>query len=162
MAVDIFLKIAEIKGESKDAKHKDEIQLKSFQWGATNKATGGFGGGSGAGKVAVKDIVIKKFVDKSTPYLTQYCCTGKHLSSGPEAAVLTIRKAGDKPLEYLKMKLWDVFISGYDTDCEGELVMETVTLNFSKFEVDYIEQKQDGTGGAPVTAGFDLKANKAM
>jgi type VI secretion system secreted protein Hcp len=159
MAVDMFLKIDGIKGESQDDKHKGEIQLSSFEWGATNKATGGYGGGSGAGKVSVRDLVIKKYADASSPHLSLHCCTGTHMPS----ALLTIRKAGDKPLEYLKLKLMDVFISGFEFDSKGELVTESVNLNFSKFHIDYVVQKADGSAdGAPIAAGFDIKANKKV
>ena len=39
MPSDIFAKIGDIKGESLDAKHKDEIEVLSFSWGVTNTVT---------------------------------------------------------------------------------------------------------------------------
>ena len=39
MAADIFAKIGDIKGESLDSKHKDEIEVLSFSWGLTNGAS---------------------------------------------------------------------------------------------------------------------------
>ena len=50
MASDIFAKIGDIKGESLDSKHKDEIEVLSFSWGVTNTGAKGFGGGGGEGK----------------------------------------------------------------------------------------------------------------
>ena len=35
MASNIFAKLGDIKGESQDAKHKDEIEVLSFSWGLT-------------------------------------------------------------------------------------------------------------------------------
>ncbi len=47
MATDIFAKIGDIKGESVDDKHKNEIEVLSFSWGVANSGSTGSGGGSG-------------------------------------------------------------------------------------------------------------------
>lgn len=157
MAVDMFLKLEGIKGESKDAQHKDEIQIHSFSWGLTQTGTGGFGGGSGAGKVQASDVTVTKFFDKASPALMLACCNGKHINQG----VITVRKAGEKPLEYLKITLSDVLISGITQSNGGdELVVETLHLNFSKFQVEYQEQKPDGSGKPAGEMAWDLKANE--
>ena len=82
MAVDMFLKLEGIKGESKDDKHKDEIHIESFSWGVTQQGGFNVGGGGGAGKVNVHDISISKYLDKSSALLMSHCCTGKHIPSG--------------------------------------------------------------------------------
>src|SRR5712692_11221584 len=97
MAVDMFIKIGDIKGESVDHAHKEEIDVLSWSWGLSQQGTMHQGGGGGAGKVNVQDLSFTKFVDKASPNLYKFCCSGKHY---PEAT-LTMRKAGDKPLEYL-------------------------------------------------------------
>ena len=89
MAVDYFLKIDGVPGESADAKHKGEIQLESFSWGETNPGGGGMGGGGGAGKVQMQDLVVTMLVSKASPKLMLACATGKHykeavLNSLPE------------------------------------------------------------------------------
>ena len=43
-AVDYFIKFDGIKGESADAKHKDEIDVESWSWGETHAGTGPAGG----------------------------------------------------------------------------------------------------------------------
>jgi type VI secretion system secreted protein Hcp len=157
MAVDIFLKLTGITGESKDHKHKDEIQIDSFTFGMAQMGSGGFGGGSGAGKVQVQDINITKLVDKASCALMYHCCSGKHIPEG----LITVRKAGDKPLEYLKIKLTDVLVTsvGHSGSGSSDLIMENVTLNFAKFKVEYQEQKSDGSGTPAGDLGWDLKAN---
>src|SRR5215467_9287803 len=92
MAVDMFLKLDGIKGESKDHKHKDEIHIESFSWGVSQTGSFGAGGGGGTGKVQVHDISVTKFVDKSTAALFLHCASGKHIPNG----LITVRKAGDK------------------------------------------------------------------
>jgi len=157
MAVDMFLKLDGIKGESKDAKHKDEIQIDSINWGLTNTGTGGFGGGSGAGKVDVHNITVSKVFDKASCDLMLACCNGKHIPQG----LITVRKAGQNPLEYIKITLHDILISGvgHTGSAGSELVSETVTLNFSKFKVEYQEQKPDGSGTPAGQMAWDIKAN---
>lgn len=156
MAVDMFLKLDGIKGESKDHKHKDEIHLESFSWGMSQTGTHGAGGGGGAGKVAVHDISITKFLDKASPALMLYCCNGKHIKEG----LITVRKAGEKPLEYLKIKLVDLLVSSVQNAGHGsDQLSENVTLNFAKFYVDYQEQKPDGSGTPGGEMGWDVKAN---
>jgi type VI secretion system secreted protein Hcp len=156
MAVDMFLKLDGVKGESKDSKHGGEIHIESFSWGMNQTGAHGAGGGGGAGKVSVHDISITKFVDKSSPTLMLNCCNGKHIPSG----LLTVRKAGEKPLEYLKIKLTDILISGVQLSGHGgDLMTENVTLNFAKVNVEYQEQKADGSGIPGGEMGWDLKAN---
>lgn len=158
MAVDMFLKLDGIKGESADAKHKDEIQIQSFSWGMSQTGTHGAGGGGGAGKVSVQDISVSKLVDKSSPELMLACANGKHIKEG----LLSVRKAGEKPLEYMKIKLTDVLVSSVHCTGSGhELLGEAVTLNFAKFQVEYQEQGPDGSAkGGPVMMGWDIKANQ--
>ena len=113
----------------------------------------------GAGKVQVHDISITKFVDKSTTGLMLACAGGKHIPKG----LITVRKAGEKPLEYLKIKLTDILISGVQfAGHGGDQLTENVTLNLAKFEVEYQEQKADGTGVAAGQMGWDLKKNEKV
>jgi type VI secretion system secreted protein Hcp len=160
MAVDMFLKLDGIKGESQDHKHKDEIHIESFSWGVSQTGTFGSGGGGGAGKVAVHDISVTKVVDKSTPALMLHCANGKHIPAG----LLTFRKAGEKPLEYLKIKLADILVSSVQEAGHGggDLLTENLSLNFAKFWVEYQEQKADGSGVPGGEMGWDVKANQKL
>lgn len=150
-AVDMFLKLGDIKGESTDRAHSNEIDVLSWSWGMSQSGV--------AGKVNVQDLSFTKYLDKSSPELFLACANGKHY---PEAK-LTVRKAGDKPLEYLKITLKDVLVSSYSVSGGGseEIPTENVTLNFSKVEIEYTEQKADGTIGETVVAGWDVAANRS-
>ena len=119
------------------------------------------GGGGGAGKVNVQDMAFTKFIDKSSPNLLRFCCNGKHY---PEA-ILTVRKAGEKPLEYVIVKMTDVLISSVQTGGSGgeDRLMENVTLNFAKVKVSYQPQKRDGSkDGGPIDMGWDIAANTEL
>jgi type VI secretion system secreted protein Hcp len=157
MAVDIFLKIEGIKGESKDAAHKDEIDVLSWSWGMSQ--SGGFhaGGGGGSGKVQVRDLSFVKPVDKASPALGQHLTNGKHIKS----ARLTVRKAGDKPLEYLTVDLEDLIVSSVNYSRAGgpDDFVESVTLNFARFKSTYRPQQQDGSAGPAVEMGWNIPGN---
>jgi type VI secretion system secreted protein Hcp len=157
MAVDMFIKIGDLKGESVDDKHKEEIDVLAWSWGMSQSGTTHLGTGAGPGKVNVQDISFTKYVDKSSPNLMQYCCNGKHFAE----ALLTVRKAGETPLEYLKLTLKDLMITAVSTGGSGgeDRLTENVTLNFSQFKVEYTPQKKDGTGDAAVTIGWDVAKN---
>lgn len=153
----IFLNVDGIKGESTDAKHKDEIEVISYSWGVSQTAGLIFGGGAGAGKAKFNEFVITKKLDKSSPKLMLTVATGKHI----KRVVITLRKAGEKPLEYLKITLEDVLVSSFNESSNGELPTESLSFNYGKIKYEYFPQKPDGTLDAAVKAEFDLKNNKA-
>src|SRR6478752_5281026 len=115
MAMDMFIKIGALKGESRDSKHKEEIDILAWSWGASNSGSAHMGGGAGAGKVNVQDISFTKYIDKSSPSLFLSCANGKHIPT----ATLVVRKAGEKPLEYLKLELTEVLVSSVSTGGSG-------------------------------------------
>jgi type VI secretion system secreted protein Hcp len=157
MAVDMFLKVGDIKGESLDKTHKESIDVLAWSWGMSQSGTTHMGGGGGAGKVNVQDVSVTKYVDKSSHLLIAACSTGKHY---PEAK-LTVRKAGDKPLEYIKITMTEVMVTAVSTGGSGgeDRLTENVTLNFAKYKFEYTPQKADGSGDAVVTFAFDISAN---
>jgi type VI secretion system secreted protein Hcp len=158
--VDYFLKIEGIDGESHDSKHKGEIDLLSFSLGATQTGSMAVGSGGGAGKVQMQDVGFSMKANKASPKLFLACATGQHIKK----AVVTARKAGKDQQEYLKWTFSDSIVSSYQTGgSSGESIpMESFALNFARVEVEYKEQKADGTLAGAVKAGYDLKANKTV
>jgi len=158
MAVDYFLKIDGIPGESEDAKHKNEIDLESWSWGESNSGTHAAGGGGGAGKVSMNDFNFVMRVNKASPKLFLACASGQHIKE----ALLTCRKAGKEQQEYLKIKFSDLLVASYQTGgSSGDVVpAEQIALNFSKIELSYAPQKADGSLDSPVVHNWNLKENK--
>lgn len=159
-AVDYFLKIDGIQGESLDDKHKNEIQLESWSFGAANTGSFAHGTGGGAGKVQMQDFHFVKRVDKAGPKLFQACASGEHIKT----AVLTCRKAGKDQQEYLKITLGQILVSSYQTSGSGgsDIVpTEQIAINFATIKVEYKEQKADGTLGGSTVAEWNLKTMKA-
>ena len=159
VAVDYFLKIDGVSGESADQKHKGEIELESFSWGATNDVAPG-GGGGGAGKVSIQDFHFVKKADKASPRLFLACASGQHLKS----AVLTARRAGKSQQEFLLYKFTSVLVTSFQTGgSEGsDMPHDSVSFDFAKIEVEYRPQKADGSLDAPIKAGWDVKLSKKL
>jgi len=155
MAADIFAKLGDIKGESIDDKHKDEIEVFSFSWGVTNSVGAGSGGGGGAGKVTFKEFSIVHSIDKASPSLLAACATGMHLKE----ATITQRKAGKGHQDFLIFKMNDVIIASV-AEVSGAPDSETVTLTFAKIDVEYKPQKADGSLDAGIHFKYDLAAHK--
>jgi type VI secretion system secreted protein Hcp len=158
MATEIFAKIGDIKGESLDHKHKDEIEVLSFSWGVANAGSAGPDGKGGAGKPTFQDLLIVHDIDNATPALLQACATGEHIKD----ATITHRKAGKEQQEYLIITLNDVTITAVSqTGAEDQPYLESVSLKFAKVDLDYRKQGPGGALDAGQHFKFDLKANKA-
>ena len=157
MAIDMFLMLDGIKGESSDSKHKGEIDIESFSWGMAQSGSGHRGSGSGSGKVEVNDISISKYVDKSSPTLMLACANGKHIAKGK----ITVRKAGENPLDYLTIDLEKILVSNYQTSGanKGDTPTESVTLNFIKMKLEYWTQTDKGAKGENANFSWDVAQN---
>jgi type VI secretion system secreted protein Hcp len=157
MGSDIFAKIGDIKGESLDAKHKDEIEILSFSWGVTNSGSTATGSGAETGKATFQDLIVVHNIDKASPDLLRACATGAHLKD----ATITHRKAGKGQQEFLVVKMNDVIITGVTHGgATGQPYSETVSLAFAKVDLEYKPQKPDGSLDAGIHFKYDLKANK--
>jgi type VI secretion system secreted protein Hcp len=156
VATDIFAKLGDIKGESLDDKHKDEIEVLSWSWGVTNAVTVA-GTGAGQGKASFNDLSFTHTIDKASPMLMKACATGVHLKE----ATITHRKAGKGQQEFLVIKMNDVIVTAV-MDAEGKdgESGEAVSLAFAKIDVAYRPQKSDGSLEAGIHFKYDLKANK--
>ena len=160
-AVDYFLKIEGVPGESADSKHKGEIDIESFSWGVTQSGAHAAGGGGGAGKASFQDFHFVMKINKASPKLMLACANGEHIKK----ATLVCRKAGKEQQEFMTVVMSDLLISSFQTGGSGHgdiLPTDQISLNFAKIEFEYKEQKPDGTLGGAVKSGYDLKANKAV
>ena len=154
MAMHIFLKIDGVSGESNDTAHAGEIDVLAWSFGEANSGSTHMGSGAATGKVNVQDLSVTKYTDKSSPSLLLACCTGKHHRS----AKLTVRKAGERPIEFLVLKMTDLIVTSVSTGGSGgeDRLTENITLDFAKFEFSYTPQKADGTADTAVSMGWDI------
>lgn len=166
MAVDYFLKIDGVEGESLDDKHKGEIDIESFSWAVTQTGSASSGGGgAAAGKAQFQDVSFVTAISKASPQLLLACASGKHFKSG----VLTVRKSGGNQIEFYKLTFEDVLVSSYHQgssqapgSTQADVPVDQFSLNFAKIEVVYNPQNPDGTTAAGVRAGWDIKSNSAF
>lgn len=157
MAVDMFMVVDGIKGESKDKTHKETIDVLAWSWGLSNSGSFHTGGGGGSGKVNVQDLSFTKYVDKASADLQLACCNGKHLKS----AKLIVRKAGEKPLEYIIMEFTECLVTAVTTGGAGgeDRLTENVTLNFAKVHFEYKIQDEKGGGKDGGQYTWDVAGN---
>jgi type VI secretion system secreted protein Hcp len=153
-AVDMFLKIDGVEGESKDKTHGKEIDLLSLSWLSTQESSR-----AGAGKANVNDLSVTKYIDKATPKLLESLATGKHITE----AKIVVRSAGGNPIEYFKYILRDVMVSSYSTSGSSgdDRPTESVSFSFGKVEVEYTEINPDGTPKGTIVQGWDVAKNQA-
>ena len=157
MSIDAFLKLDGVKGESVIKGHAGEIDVLAWSWGLSQSGTTHMGTGGGAGKVSVQDLSFTHSVDSSTPNLMQACCNGKHFKE----ALLTVRKAGEVPVEYLKVTMKDLIVTSVSTGGSGgeDRLTENVTLNFAEVKVQYTPQDEKGAGGTMKPMGWNIAKN---
>jgi type VI secretion system secreted protein Hcp len=151
---DYFLKLDGIPGESRDAKHKDEIELVSFGWGVTQSGRGS-GSGSGAGRAQFKAFEFLMRVNKASPQLFLATVSGKHIKE----ASLSVRRAGKAQLEYLKIKFTDVLLTSFAQAGAADAPDEMVAFDFAKIELEYTAAQASGASAGVIKAGWDLAKN---
>jgi type VI secretion system secreted protein Hcp len=159
MAIDNFLLLEGIQGESLDAEFKGQMELSSWTWGAVQQGSFSSNSGGGVGKVSMRDFDFVMPVNKACPKLFLACANGEHVKK----AVLTCRKAGKEAQKFMIVTFTDCLVSSIKTaGSEGSDGLPTVqvSLNFAAISWEYKEQKADGTLGGAVKTGWDLKANK--
>lgn len=161
MAYDAFLWIEGVEGESQKEGHAGQIDLQSFAWGADNPSTMGGGTGSGAGKGTAHNFTVVKATDKSSPVLFTKCMDGTTFAM---AQVGMQKAAGDCPIEYLKYRFANVFVTAVQWSGSGggdneDVPQESVSFSFGFCSIEYTPQNDDGTPGIPVHGGWDVGRN---
>ena len=149
----MFLKVQGVTGEAADADHKGEIDVVSWSWGmhAPTAITG-----QATGKVAISEINVVKRADQASPTLMGFLRNHKLVSK----AVLTVRKAGAKPLEYFKIELENVRITSLKAGSDNAELTEHWTLGFDKIRVSYTPQGSTGAAGGGTNV-FETEATAA-
>jgi len=160
--VDYFLKIDGIDGESVDSKHKGEIQLESWSWGATNTANiSAGGGGGGAGRVTMSDFQFTSVTSKASPKLFLMCASGRHIKT----ATLTVRKTGerDNGFEWIKITFMNLLVNFYKEVAASVDTPPTDDVGLAFQKIEFLVSSQSPTGAleGSTAATFDVATNKA-
>ena len=156
MAVDYFLKLDGIQGESVNTAHKDEIQLETFGWGAVQISSVSGTGGSGAGKASLHDLTIVAALDKSTPKFFKSLCEGTHIKTG----TLTAIKAGADNKPYLKVDFTELFVTQLAVGAGSEVPSVNVSFSYNTIKIDYSVQNELGNLTSTGPVSYDVKQSK--
>jgi type VI secretion system secreted protein Hcp len=156
MAVDYFLKLDGIQGESADEKHTGWIQLMSFSLGASQVTSVAGTGGSGAGKADLSDFSIMKYLDKATAPTFKALVMGTHIKSGNVEAVKA--GAGGKP--FLKYDFQEMFVTSQQLSASSEIPTESVSFSYNQIKVEYSTQNEQGITQTTGSVTYNTKGNK--
>jgi type VI secretion system secreted protein Hcp len=158
VAISIFAKIGDIKGESIDDKHKDEVEVLSWSWGVSQSGSTSGGGGGGTGKASFNDFNLTHTLDKASPLLMKACASGEHIKE----ATITMRKAGKGQQDFLIIKMEDILVTSVQPSGSGDTAdaAESVALQFAKVALEYKPQKADGSFDAGLHFKYDIKGNR--
>ena len=163
MAIDMFLKLDQIVGESTDKVHAGDIEILSYSWGVSAETAHMKGaGGVAVGKASFSDLSVMKYQDSSSTSLFTSIALGKHYTK----AVLVNRKTGgNAPVEFSKITLSDVYVTSIQTSGSNggdSRLMESVSFTFGKVEIEYKTTDQKGAVAQTLKAGWDLKSNTTV
>ena len=159
MAVEIFLSIDGITGESQKTNAAGWIEIFSFSNGASNPSSVAFGTGSGAGKVDISSISLQKQLDIASPNLFLSCCNGTHVSTG----CMIVREAtGSSSTEiYYQYDMQEVFIDSisWGGAAGGGKPSESLSVSCKVLQITYWPQNTTGKLGAKVQTGWNQTTN---
>lgn len=159
MAVEIFLKLEGIDGESEKKGAESWIEIFSFSNGASNPTSVAFGTGSGAGKVDISSLSLQKQLDKSSPKLFQNCCQGTHIATGN----MIVREAtgGDTTEIYYQYDMTEVFVDSisWGGAAGGGKPSESLSLSSKSLTITYWPQDSTGKLGTKIPFGWDVSKN---
>jgi len=151
-AVNLYLKLDGIDGESQDKAHLGWIDILSYRFGVTNSV----GGAQGTGRATFSELSVTKVVDKSSPSLLFDTASVTHIENG----LLDVVEAGQpssKP--FLEYKFTNLLVSDYSVGSGGDRPEESLSLNFTKIQFTAFPQNPDGTFGTPITMDWDVIRN---
>jgi type VI secretion system secreted protein Hcp len=163
MAIDVYLQIDGIKGESADAAHIGWIEITTAHWGVKQprSATASTAGGHTAERCEHTGLTLTKLVDLSSPILMQTCSAGKTIL---KARLDFMRADGQGlPIKYYEVELENVLIGSMDqTAHEGGVLYDSIGLKYARVRWKYTQQKIGGGGGGNTTGGWNLSTNRII
>ncbi|MBD8528360.1 MULTISPECIES: type VI secretion system tube protein Hcp [unclassified Massilia] len=159
MALDMFINMGAIKGESRDKTQgkAGDIDILAWSWGMSQSGTTHTGGGGGAGKANFQDLSFTKYIDASSNALMNALAKGSHI----DKVILMVRKAGEGQQKYILMTMEEVLVTSISTGGSGgeDRLTENVTLNFGKVTFAYTPQDSKGTVAGDKTFTWNIAEN---
>jgi type VI secretion system secreted protein Hcp len=158
-ASDVFLKLGDIKGESRDAEHKDEIDVLSWSWQMSAPQSSTLDGTTRtSGRSIIRPLLVKKYVDKASPKIAMALLQGAVIPQ----AILAVRKAGDSFQEYLVITMDNVIVTHHANETGPDRELETVALSFSKLCYKYTEFDGEGSAMGNIEECWDIETSQPL
>jgi type VI secretion system secreted protein Hcp len=160
MAVDFYLKLDSIDGESVTKGFENQIQILSFSWGGSNVSSVAGTGGSGAGKVDLSDLSIMKHLDSASPLMYKALVSGLHVKT----ATLSAAKSGAGGASggskaFLTISLGELFVTSMQLSGSSEIPTESVSFSYNTIKYEYSKQNDQGNLQSTGAVSYDLKTN---
>jgi type VI secretion system secreted protein Hcp len=158
-AVDMFLKIEGVDGESADSRHRGWIDVLSVDWDVT-RPSGSTAGARTSAPATFGGLTVSKTVDKSSPSLYLACADGRHVRQ----ATLVAYRAGESARPYYEIVLTDVMVTavGVSGGPTEDALTEYVTLNFRQVQWTYTPMDASGRGRGQVTTSWDIETGREL
>ena len=134
----IFVKYGSLNGEATAEGYKQWVECNSFQWGVGRGISSGVGGTSKREATApsVSEITLTKTMDAFSPLLLKEAIYG----DAKEVKIDITQTDNDgKHVAYQKYILTNTLISGYSLSSGGDRPSESFSLNFTKYDSEYIK-----------------------
>ena len=146
-AVDMFLEVDGLRGETQDSKYKDAIDVLAFSWGVSNNSN----------KPNFQDVSATKYVDRTSPELLELVASGRMVAT----ARLTVRKAGENPIDYLRYCFTGLRFDSVQSGGSGgeDRLTENISFTYSTIVERYTPQDELGKPLPAIFGGWDLLKN---
>lgn len=106
----------------------------------------------------VSEVVVTKLLDKASIAIF------KNAVAGTDKACLckihVVKQDGNQISPFLQYELENALVSGFSSSSSGDRPTESVSINFTKIQIKYVEANATATEGNPTVAGFDMTTGK--
>jgi type VI secretion system secreted protein Hcp len=135
----IYMKYGALDGEVTATGYEKWIELQSLQWGVGRGISTPSSGGLSkreASAPSISEITVSKTFDAFSPLALKESVGGK----GSEVKIhLTRTDASGKHVAFQKYILTETMMSGYSISSGGDRPSESISLNFTKFDSEYMK-----------------------
>jgi len=154
MAVDVYLKLDTIEGESVRKGFEKQIDILSYSWGGS-QVTGVAGtGGSGQGRANLSELSVSKYLDKASTKIFKALIAGAHIANGTLSSV----KAGtDVTKPFLTLTMKELFVTSQQISASSEIPVESVSFSYNEMKVEYFQQDDKGNLTSTGAVTYNLK-----
>ena len=154
----ILGKFGDIKGEVSIDKFTDRVELGSFQWGVgvgVSSPSDSTNNQRSTSQPSFSECTVTKSFDLSSCQFMQKCALGDEM----KVELAFIKSAGGENKPFMEVVLENVLISGMSISSGGDMPSESLSLNYTKFQVTYISQSASADLAGKDKFGWDLVKN---